>query len=105
MENIQNVFMRLFQGKTRSSCTDVFQRRVRGFNKQGACLGYDVGKFVIRSERLRHQPSILPGNNGETHLHLTRACVEHNAELRKTHAALCTGKNTTQHCSTIQIKM
>ena len=31
-------------------------------------------------------------NNGETHLHLTRACVEHNAQLRKTNAALCRGK-------------
>ena len=32
-------------------------------------------------------------NNGETHLHLTRACVEHNAELRKTNAAVCRGKH------------
>ena len=31
--------------------------------------------------------------NGETRLHLTRACVEHNAELRKTNAALCRGKH------------
>ena len=32
-------------------------------------------------------------NNGETHLHLTRACVQHNAELRKTNAAVCRGKH------------
>ena len=32
---------------TRTSCTDVFCRRVRGFNKQGASLSYDDGKFVI----------------------------------------------------------
>ena len=48
MENIQNVFMRLFQCETQStctnestsptqkSCTDVFYWRVRGFNEQGA---------------------------------------------------------------------
>ena len=28
-------------------CTDVFQRRVCGFNKQGAWLNHDVGKLVI----------------------------------------------------------
>ena len=32
-------------------------------------------------------------NNGETHLHLTRAYVEHNAELRKTNAAVCRSKH------------
>ena len=32
-------------------------------------------------------------NNGETHFHLTRACVEHNAELRKTNAAVCRSKH------------
>ena len=54
MENIQNVFMRFVQCKwtestslTQTSCTDVFHRRVRGFNKHGACLSYDDGKFVI----------------------------------------------------------
>ena len=31
-------------------------------------------------------------NSGETHSHLTRACLEHNAELRKTNAALGRGK-------------
>ena len=93
-------FMRLFQCKsteskslTQTSCTDVFERRVRGFNKQGPCLSYDDGKFVIWSARLRHQPNILLGNNGETQLHLTRPCVEHNAGLRKTSAALCRGKH------------
>ena len=29
----------------------------------------------------------------ETHSHLIRVCVEHNAELRKTNAALCRGKH------------
>ena len=77
---------------TQSTCTDVFYRRVFGFNKPGTCVSHDVGKFVVCSERLRYQSSILPRNNGETHLHLTRARVEHNAELRKTNAALCRGK-------------
>ena len=49
------------------------------------CLSHDVGKLVIRSERLRYQPSILPRNNGETHSHRTRACVEHNFERRMRH--------------------
>ena len=30
--------------------------------------------------------------NAETHLHLTRACVEHNAKFRETNAALCRGR-------------
>ena len=73
MEYIQNVFMTVFQCKTQTSCTDVFQRRVCGFNKQGAGLNHDVGEFVIRIETLRHQQSTFPRNNGETHLHLTFA--------------------------------
>ena len=73
MENIQNVFMRLFQCKTQRSCTDVLYRRVCGFDKQGACLNHDVGEFVKRGETLRHRQSILPRNNGEIHLHLTFA--------------------------------
>ena len=32
---------------TRSTCTDVFERRVCGFNKPGICISHDVGKFVI----------------------------------------------------------
>ena len=64
MENIQNVFMRLFQCKkqstytkclasaesaslTRTSYTDVFQRRVYGFNKPDAWLNRDVSELVI----------------------------------------------------------
>ena len=31
---------------TQTSCADVFYRRVCGFNKQGAGLSRDVGKFV-----------------------------------------------------------
>ena len=36
--------------------------------------------FVIEVETLRHQPSILPRNNGETHLHRTSAedCQKHD---------------------------
>ena len=52
-----------------------------GFFKQGACLNHDVvepcqpkGAF-IEIETLRHQQSILPRNNGETHLHLSSAEV------------------------------
>ena len=93
MKYMQKMFMRLFQCKTQTTCTDVFCWRVCGFNKQGACLNHDVGEFVIWHERLRYQSSILPRNNGETHLHLTRACVEHKAELRKTNEALCRGKH------------
>ena len=34
---------------TQKSCTDVFYRRVRGFNKQGVSFCHDVDKFVIGS--------------------------------------------------------
>ena len=92
MENIPNVLMRLFQCKTQSSCTDVFCRRVRGFNKQSACLSHDVGKFVIEVKDDDICRAYVLVTIGETHVHLTRACVEHNAELRKTNEALCRGK-------------
>ena len=36
---------------------------------------------------------MISRTKGDTHLHLTKACVEHNAELRKTNAALCRGKH------------
>ena len=66
----QKEFMRLFQ------CA--IHRRVCGFKKHGACLNHDVGevvkqKEIIEVETLRHQQSILPRNNGETHLHPTLA--------------------------------
>ena len=32
---------------TQSTCTDVFYRRVCGFNKPGICISHEVGKFVI----------------------------------------------------------
>ena len=35
-------------------------------------------------------------NNVETHFQLTRACVEHNAELRMTNAAVCTSKHNAE---------
>ena len=75
-----------------------YRRPVCRLNKQGAWLKLDVGEFVeqkkvIEVEMLRHQRSVLPRNNGETHSHLTRACVEHNAERRKTDAALCKSKH------------
>ena len=41
-------------------------------------------------ETLRHQQSILPGA-----IHLTGACVQHNAELRKTNVAQCRSKYNT----------
>ena len=44
---------------------------------------------IIEVGTLRHQTEHISRNNGETHLHLTRACVGHNAELRNTNAALC----------------
>ena len=80
-------------GLAQMSYTDVFQRRVYGFNKQDAWLNRDVSELVIWSEGLRHQPSVPSRNKGETHLHLTKACVEHNAELRKTNVAPCRGKH------------
>ena len=54
--------------------------RVCGFNKQDACLSPDVGEFFVEVGTLRHQQSILPRNNGETHLHLTSAedCQKHD---------------------------
>ena len=73
--------------------TDELHRRlarpVCGFNKPGAWLNLDVGEFVEQSKIIEHSSR----NNGESLLHLTGACVEHDAELRKTSAALCGGKH------------
>ena len=96
--------MRLSQCETLTRCkttvestspTHTFCRRpVCRLNKQGGWLKLDVGEFVeqrkvIEVEILRHHQTIFPGTTGDTHLHLTRACVEHKAELPKASAALC----------------
>ena len=69
------------------------RRPVCRLNKQCAWLNLDVSEFVEQSEiveveTLRHQQSILSGTMEKLLLHLTGACVEHNAELRKTNMAL-----------------
>ena len=69
MEYIQKVFMRLFR----------------------LCLAWR--NLRVLHSRLAQTSLKDESNNGETHLHLTRACVEHNAELRKTNAALCGDKH------------
>ena len=51
MEYIQNVFVRLFQRKTQSSCTDVSLGQACGFNKQGACPSRDVGECHFEVKR------------------------------------------------------
>ena len=48
---------------------------------QKLCISQHV-KFVIGS-------MLDSRNNGETHLHLIGACVEHIVELRKANIALC----------------
>ena len=78
MDNIQNVFYEFFPAQ----------------------LDRIHESHTYAKERSRHKPSILPRNNGETHLSLTRACVEHNPELRKTKMTLCRGKyNTALLCN------
>ena len=53
------------------------QEEIDGVHPENVC---EVGEFVIEVETLRHQQSILPRNNGETHLHLTSEedCQKHD---------------------------
>ena len=98
MENIQNVFMRLFQRKSTESTSPPQTSFIDEFADSTskvlvsvmmmASLSFEVKDFDISR-------TYLLGTMGEvrTQLHLTRACVEHNAGLRKTNAALCRGKH------------
>ena len=59
MENNQNVFVRMFQCKTQTSFIDESVD--------------STSKVFCLCETLRHQQSILPRSDGDTHLHLVFA--------------------------------
>ena len=59
-----------------------------------ALLNLDVGEFVKQSEIVEVKKLTTSAeHNFQVHLHLTGACVEHDAELRKANAALCKGNH------------
>ena len=100
MENIQNVFMRLFQCKLteyaslkQTSCTDVFWGRFCGFNKQGACLSQEVEKLSFEVKEYDISRENFQGTREKLKNTRPERMLNTNAGSRKTNAALCRGKH------------
>ena len=102
MEHIPKVFMRLFQCRTQTRCTDIMHRRIYEFHTEelhrrlAEDQSVDSTSKVLVSVMTSASLSFEVKDydiSGKTHSDLTRACAEHNAELRKTNAALCRGKH------------
>ena len=94
MEHIPKVFMRLFQCRTQRIYefhTDELRKRLA--EDQSVDSTSKVLVSVMMSASLTFEVTDYDINNGDTHLHLTRACAEHNAELRKTNTAMCRNKH------------
>ena len=81
VENIQNVFMRLFQCKLTENTSFT---KTSLWIQSARCLS----QSTTSAERTSKEQPRIPVTSG-------RACVEHNAGLRKTNAALCRGKHNT----------